>query len=113
MRLVGQAMTDGQETQQDVELGGRFYSVSVTPFTGERYANIYGRDITARKQAEEELKEATRLIQQHATEMEAIFETMTDPLLFYDTQGHRKKLNTAAAALLGIDRKSTISTSRQ
>ncbi len=102
--LVGQAMTEGEETQQDVELGGRFYSVSVTPFPGERYANVYGRDITEHKRAEEELKEATRLTQQHAAELDAIFETMTDPLLFYDAQGRPQKTNTAAAVLLGFDR---------
>jgi light-regulated signal transduction histidine kinase (bacteriophytochrome) len=59
LALVGQAMTERQETHQDVELCGRFYSVSVTPFPGEFYANIYGRDITEHKRAEEALAERT------------------------------------------------------
>ena len=59
LALVGQALTEGQETHQDVELCGRFYSVSVTPFPGEFYANIYGRDITEHKRAEEALAERT------------------------------------------------------
>ena len=53
--------------QQDVELGGRFYSVAVTPFLAQGYANVYGRDITRRKQAEEEregLLEEVRLSEQ-------------------------------------------------
>jgi PAS domain S-box-containing protein len=62
--LLGQAMPEGKEAQQDVELGGRFYSVSVTPFPAEGYANVYGRDITERKQAEEALRERTLQLQQ-------------------------------------------------
>ena len=65
--LVGQAMTDGQEEQQDVELGGRFYSVAVTPFLAQGYANVYGRDITEHKRAEQEregMLEEVRLSEQ-------------------------------------------------
>ncbi len=57
--LVGQAMTVGQQAQQDVQVGGRFYFVWVTPFEEEGYANIYGRDITERKKAEETLRQRT------------------------------------------------------
>jgi signal transduction histidine kinase len=57
-------MPEGKEAHQDVELGGRFYSVSVTPFPAEGYANVYGRDITERKQAEEALRERTLQLQQ-------------------------------------------------
>ena len=62
--LVGQAMTEARETQQDVGLGGRFYSVVVAPFLAERYANVYGRDITERKQAEEAIRQWTLDLQQ-------------------------------------------------
>jgi signal transduction histidine kinase len=57
--LVREAMAEGKEAQQDVELGGRFYFVAVTPFPGEGYANFYGRDITDRKKAEEALHQRT------------------------------------------------------
>ncbi len=55
--LLEQAMTEAEEATQDMELGGRSYSVSVTPFPAERYANVYGRDITEGKRAEETLRE--------------------------------------------------------
>ncbi len=56
--LVEQAMAQNQVTQQDVPLGERFYSVSVAPFLRESYANIYGRDVTERRQAEEALRDS-------------------------------------------------------
>ncbi len=56
--FVRQALMEGQEVQQDVQLGEKFYFVSVTPFLGERYANVYGHDITERKQAEDALRES-------------------------------------------------------
>ena len=62
--LVGRAMTEREEVQQDVELDGRSYFVSVTPFLAEGYANIYGRDITERKRAEEAVRQRTFELQQ-------------------------------------------------
>jgi PAS domain S-box-containing protein len=61
--LLGQAMPEGKEATQDMEMGGRFYSVSVTSFPEEGYANVYGRDITGRKQAEEALSQRTLELQ--------------------------------------------------
>ena len=56
--LLERAMATGRETLEDIVLGGRFYSVALAPFPSEGYANIYGLDITARKQAEENLRES-------------------------------------------------------
>ena len=61
--LVEQALSERQVVQEDVELGGRFYSVSVAPFTTEGYANVYGSDITERKKAEEELRASQQIIE--------------------------------------------------
>jgi signal transduction histidine kinase/HAMP domain-containing protein len=41
--------------QEDVELGGRSYSVAAAPFLAEGYVNLYGVDITQRRVAEKEL----------------------------------------------------------
>jgi PAS domain S-box-containing protein len=58
--LVGQAMAEKRDVEQDVELGERLYSVSVTPFPEEGYANVYGRDITERKLIEQALRESEK-----------------------------------------------------
>ena len=73
-------MTEEKEVQQDVELGGRFYSVSVTPFPGEGYANVYGRDITERKKAEEALRERTLQLQQLTDTLEQQVQERTEEL---------------------------------
>ncbi len=56
--LVHQAMAEGREVQKDIQLHGKFYIVWAVPFHEERYANVYGRDITERKRAEEALRDA-------------------------------------------------------
>jgi PAS domain S-box-containing protein len=62
--LISRAMAEGREVQEDVQLGERFYIVWVAPFPEEGYANIYGRDITERKQAEDALRQRTLELQQ-------------------------------------------------
>ena len=64
--LARQAIDKGQRMQQDVELNGRTYSVWIMPIPKESYANVYGRDITDHKRAEEEsarLEAQTRQLQ--------------------------------------------------
>jgi len=56
--LVGRAIADEREVQQDVQLDERFYIIWIVPFPEARYANIYGRDITKRQRAEEALRES-------------------------------------------------------
>ena len=59
--LVSRAMAEGEETQQDVEFGDRVYFVWVTPFPVEGYANVYGRDISDRKRAEENIRRHNKI----------------------------------------------------
>jgi len=88
--LVAQAMTERQETHQDVDLGGRFYFVSVAPFPQEFYANVYGHEITQRKRAEEESK--------------AILRTAMDGFWLTDAHGHFLDVNNAYSHLTGYSR---------
>ena len=56
LSLFEQVLTNQRETGQDVALRGRFYFVSVVPYPEDGYVNIYGRDITERKRADEVLR---------------------------------------------------------
>lgn len=64
--LVTQAMRQQQELQRDIELGERYYSISIMPFPAENYANLYGRDITSRKQVEAALQQSEARFRQLA-----------------------------------------------
>ncbi len=50
-----QALQMEKSIQIEVEAESRFYSLNVTPIVKENYVNLYGTDITSRKQAELEL----------------------------------------------------------
>ena len=66
--------------QQDVQLDGRFYIVWIAPFPEERYANVYGRDITERKRAEEALRQRTIELQQLTETLEQQVQERTEEL---------------------------------
>lgn len=54
--LAAQVYESGENRMVEFEYGGKVYAVIVTPIGGQDYVNLYGSDITARKQAEEEIK---------------------------------------------------------
>ena len=50
------ALKDGMPRDQDMSIGDCDFTMTFTPVQDGGYVNIYGRDITARKRAEEELR---------------------------------------------------------
>jgi PAS domain S-box-containing protein len=80
LSLVDRAMVEGRELQHDVELDGRFYMVWVAPFPQEGYANVYGRDITERKRAEDALKQRSIELQQLTQTLESRVQERTEEL---------------------------------
>ncbi len=69
--LFRRAMTGGEIVQEDVEMEGRCYSVWITPFPDENYANLYGRDVTERMQMEKALKERSEQLEAANRELES------------------------------------------
>ncbi len=49
-------MAAGREVRGEIALGGRFYAISASPLVADGSANVYGRDITERWQAESTLR---------------------------------------------------------
>ena len=96
--LVDRAMTEGS-VQEDVQLNGRVYIVWVEPIPGEGYANVYGRDVTARKQMEEELRrsrsELEMRVQERTAELMSVAETLQDEM----SERKRAELALQAASL--------------
>ena len=46
----------GRDAEAEMDCAGQIFSCLLTPVAGEEYANLYGRDITARKRAEATLR---------------------------------------------------------
>lgn len=53
---VARAMERGENEETEMTVAGRTLLCTVVPVAGEGYTNIYGRDITARKTAEEAIR---------------------------------------------------------
>ena len=56
-RLVRETLAKGQPSQMDVESGSQVFSFVLAPIAANDYVNLYGRDTTERKRAEEALRQ--------------------------------------------------------
>jgi PAS domain S-box-containing protein len=117
--IIGRAMAQGREAQQDVQLGGKFYSVWVASFPRESYANVYGRDITDRKRVEEKLQKASDELAHRVLERTAelraallyarsLIEASLDPLVTISPEGKITDVNAATETVTGRTRKELI-----
>ncbi len=55
-------MKDGTSTTVDVACSTQFYSIMVVPIPGTGYVNMYGGDITERRQVEQQLKDERNVL---------------------------------------------------
>nr|TES95071.1 MAG: PAS domain S-box protein [Candidatus Lokiarchaeota archaeon] len=53
--LVNDAFSRNKNIEMELKIKGRIYNLFIVPIKGKEYANIYGMDITARKELEEDL----------------------------------------------------------
>jgi diguanylate cyclase (GGDEF)-like protein/PAS domain S-box-containing protein len=72
--LVSEALNSKSPLLLDLEQRERVYSFFITPIANEGYTNMYGRDITDRKRAEEELRRNQHFSEQLAQEISIISE---------------------------------------
>jgi len=69
--LATDALSTGQSKNIDIEFGGKSYTFLVKPIMEAGYVNLYGRDITERKRADEALR-------RRAEELAALQATVLD-----------------------------------
>jgi PAS domain S-box-containing protein len=86
--LVGQALAEQREVQEEVELDRRIYNVWVVPIRKEGYVNVYGRDITAHKWAELERERLLGEVQAEREKLSALVNSIQDEIWFADTEKH-------------------------
>ena len=94
LRQTVQALQEEKETDQELELAGRFYTVWTSPFPAEGYVNVYGRDITERKQAEEMLRKERDF-------SAAVLDTAGALVVVLDKEGRIIRFNRACEAITG------------
>jgi len=66
--LVLDALSSGQSRQTEVKYDGRIFSLIFAPVVDTNYVNVYGHDITERKQAKDELVENQAKLKAMASE---------------------------------------------
>lgn len=68
--LVAELCANRSARVMDVDISGKVYSIHAVSFADEGYVNLYGRDITIRKQAEERNQALNEELEQQAEELQ-------------------------------------------
>jgi PAS domain S-box-containing protein len=92
--LIRVAAFSRQGMVADVELDHRHYSVTVALFPEEQYVNLYGRDVTERRCAEQALAQAKQ-------EWERTFDSVPDLISILDLDHRIIRVNRAMAERIG------------
>jgi len=115
--LNGEAVVDLPLSVVDSHNETREYLVNATPLrllatghlsqkndtTNTRQNGVFGAVVTWHDVTERHLREAEHQAQVYASQLEAIFEAMTDGVFVYDRHGSIMQVNTAARRLLALD----------
>jgi CHASE1-domain containing sensor protein len=62
-RLIAETLASGRAEEEEEEVGGKIFSFTLAPIIDADYINLYARDITKAKQAQEQLADSYRLLQ--------------------------------------------------
>ncbi|MCE5268276.1 MAG: response regulator [Planctomycetaceae bacterium] len=85
----------GKTIEEEVTCGDRTFSCTLAPITEEKYVNIYGRDVTESKSAENALRQAK-------DDWEQTFNTIPDFVAILDQDHRILRINRPMADRLGL-----------
>ncbi len=70
--VISRLLDTGNLEEIEIDIGDKVFAVMGAPFPESGYVNLYGKDITARKQAEESLRENEHRLQQAQELLETV-----------------------------------------
>lgn len=83
-KFTEDAFSKDKNIEMEVKIRDRIYNLFLVPFKGKGYANIYGMDITARKEAEERLE---RFVSTVSHELRTPVSVLTMSIEFLENYG--------------------------
>jgi PAS domain S-box-containing protein len=102
LQLVSQAFEESRVIERDLDLNGRYYAVAAAPMRAEGYANLYGRDVTERKRAENALKSALARAEEGDRMLSALMEHVPEGITIADSSGNLRMVSRRGQELLGV-----------
>ncbi|MHB8898460.1 MAG: PAS domain S-box protein [Thermoguttaceae bacterium] len=103
VRVAQKALANGRVAEVEVEAEGRIFSLFFSPIRDGGYVNIYGRDVTDRKRAEEELRESEHRERERAEELTTVLDSTPTPVIIvHDADSTHMTGNRAADELLHV-----------
>ncbi len=100
-QTINDVLSSSSNKTIEVALGDRILSFVVAPVVGRGYINLYGRDITGRRKAEEEVTRVARDLRQ-------IIETANAPILGVDVKGLVNEWNQKVAEITGYSKEEVL-----
>ena len=94
--LLEKANLQGERVEEEVQVGERFYTVTAMPFPDDHYVNLYGRDTTERRQAEEALREMAGLAATDRNRLATILDHLPVGVWIADHNGRMVQKNQQA-----------------
>ena len=101
-QTINDVLSSSSNKTIEVVLRDRIFSFVVAPVVGRGYINLYGRDITERRKAEEEVTRVARDLRQ-------IIETANAPILGVDVKGLVNEWNQKVAEITGYSKEEVLS----
>ena len=92
--LITEVLDTGLMKNTEVECKNRIFSLTLAPVAEKGYINVYGLDITERKQAEEGINKQKRLL-------EVTLESLTHPFYVVNVDNYAIEIANSAAGMSG------------